>query len=629
LELVSHAGASEDTLAILKEIIGDGHLPYGCLFTAQTLQTGRRSVCNDIAHDPQAESWREAALQREYHSMVTLPIKSGKKVIGVFNLYAREQNFFDDQELDLLDESAMDISFALEVSRHEEERRRVEEANTLLATAVEQSLEMTMITDVRANIVYVNSSFERITGYTKQEVLGQNPRFLKSGKHDAAFYRQMWDTLLTGNVWAGRVINKKKNGTLYEEDLTISPVRDGGGKIFNYVSVKRDITQQVALENQLRQSQKMDAIGHLAGGIAHDFNNLLTAIHGNASLMLGDDLHSVEIADCSQQIMEAVDRAAGLTRQLLMFSRKQVMQSITLDLNDVVVQITKMLKRILGEDICLTSTYGVDLPTVRADKGMMEQVILNLAINARDAMPEGGKLNISTAIVTMTPKKMAQPYDPEPRQYVRLEVADTGCGITPDHLSLIFEPFFTTKPVGKGTGLGLATVYGIVEQHQGWIDVASEVGKGTTFRVYLPAVDESVVQPKAASGLSSLPTGTETILMVEDDPSLRPLVSRILERCGYTVLCAASGPDALQVWQEHRDAISLLLTDLVMPEGMTGLELAQRLLKERPRLKVVYTSGYPARAGDGPPLMEGVNFLQKPYSTPNLAQTVRNRLDQF
>jgi PAS domain S-box-containing protein len=627
VRLAAHAEAA-DAPGLREVILDNGQPGCGCAFTVQALQTGRHAVCNDVAHDPLTVPWREAALQRNCQAMAALPLKSGDKVTGVFSLYAGETGIFDEEEMRLLEELVMDISFAIEVVRREEDRRRVDEANTRLATAVEQSTEMIIITDVKATILYVNPAFEKVTGYSRQEAIGRNPRFLQSGKHDTAFYRQLWETLTRGEVWTGHFINKNKSGAIQEEEASISPIRDPAGGIVNYVAVKHDVTQEMALEAQLRQAQKIEAIGQLASGVAHDFNNILTAIHGNASLLLFPGLLPEERSDCIQQIIQASERAASLTRQLLLFSRKQVIQPANLDLNEVVVGLIKMLNRILGEDIILCSELHPALPCLYADAGMIEQVLLNLAVNSRDAMPAGGRLTITTGAQTLDEEQARQNPEAAAGEHVFLEVADTGSGIPPEVMPRIFEPFFTTKEAGKGTGLGLATVHGIVKQHRGWITVTSETGRGATFRVYLPATRKSQAVPQKGEAMARLPGGNETILIVEDEASLRLLMGNVLQRCGYTVLRAESGVAALKIWNECKQPVHLLFTDLVMPDGMSGFDLADRLHAGHPELKVIFTSGYSARAGTGVPLVEGQNFLQKPYSSQKLALTVRNSLDQ-
>ena len=379
------------------------------------------------------------------------------------------------------------------------------------------------------------------------------------------------------------------------------------------------------LEAQLRQSQKMEAVGQLSGGIAHDFNNILTVIQGNASLLQGLDLQPSEIRDCASQIVRAGERAAGLTRQLLMFARKQQMQPVHLDLNETVSQMTKMLQRILGEDIALRSEYSPALPLTLADTGMVEQIILNLAVNARDAMPDGGTLSIRTLMES--PANSAPPATDTPT-HVCLAISDTGTGISPEILPRIFEPFFTTKEVGKGTGLGLATVYGIVQQHRGEITVQSAPGTGTTFKVYFPIANISSSSTTEITRRHHLTGGSETILLVEDEAPLRAFVSELLQRCGYTILEAGSGPAALAVWQQHKEKIHLLLTDIIMPENLNGIELGRRLLAENPTLKIVHMSGYTGNLeGRHTALVEGVNFIRKPFKPDAITEIIRKNLD--
>ncbi len=372
----------------------------------------------------------------------------------------------------------------------------------------------------------------------------------------------------------------------------------------------------------------MESVGQLAGGIAHDFNNILTVIQGHAELLgLGGKL-SAEAAESAQQIALAAERAANLTRQLLAFSRRQVLQPKNLDLNEVVNHMTKMLRRLLGEDITLQVNYAPSLPLIQADPGMLEQVLLNLAVNARDAMPKGGKLFVDTSVAHLDEASVRQDPEARPGEHVCLAVRDTGEGVAPENLGRIFEPFFTTKDVGKGTGLGLATVYGIVKQHRGWIKVASQLGKETTFQIFLPATAAQAPDPGTPGTAAAVPGGSETILVVEDEDPLRQLVCNLLKRFGYQVLDAGSGVAALPVWGRHKANVSLLLTDMVMPNGMSGRELAERLQREKPELKVIYSSGYSlAVVGNDMILREGVNFLQKPYTPRRLARAVRDCLD--
>ena len=391
-----------------------------------------------------------------------------------------------------------------------------------------------------------------------------------------------------------------------------------------------DITEYKRLSEQLRQSQKMEAIGQLAGGVAHDFNNILAIIQIQIDLLASEGHLLASQQDYAREIGKATQRAANLTRQLLLFSRKQQPQPRDLDLNDIVTNITKMLQRTLGDDVQLHFQLSPESLFVHADLGMMDQILVNLAVNARDAMPQGGRLVIETDAVEFDAETAARVPQARPGSYACLTVSDTGRGIPAHILPRIFEPFFTTKDVGKGTGLGLATVFGIVQQHQGWVSVYSEPGLGATFRIYLPRLTTSPSLPSPTPAQSKALGGNETILIVEDEPSLRAVVKTVLTSLGYQVLEAPTGTDALDVWRKHRDKIQLLLTDMVMPDGMNGKELAQRLLAEKPELKVIYASGYSADiAGQDLPLQEGVNFLSKPFLVHNLAQAIRNRLDEI
>jgi PAS domain S-box-containing protein len=411
-------------------------------------------------------------------------------------------------------------------------------------------------------------------------------------------------------------------------DRYSAPVRDKAVKYYGRIWTFRDITEQRKLEAQFRQSQKMEAVGQLASGVAHDFNNILGIIQMQSDLLKTEGNLSPAQTGYASEIGEAIERAAALTRQLLLFGRKEKMQARELDLNQSINDMTKMLRRTLGENIQLQFRFSMQPLFVNADAGMIDQVLMNLAVNARDAMPKGGKIIIEASAVEFDESVKDQYAQARPGSFVCLSVSDTGSGIPPEILPKIFEPFFTTKDVGKGTGLGLATVFGIVQQHKGWINVYSEIGQGTTFRIYIPRLakisDQKFVAPltEPASG------GNETILVVEDEPKLRASVINILLRLGYNVLEASDGASALEVWNKHRDGIQLLLTDMVMPGGMTGKDLGGRLLKENPKLKVIYASGYSTDvAAKDFPLEEGVNFLSKPFQAQKLARIVRERLD--
>ena len=391
-----------------------------------------------------------------------------------------------------------------------------------------------------------------------------------------------------------------------------------------------DSTARLSLEAQLRQSQKMESIGQLAAGVAHDFNNMLTVIQGHSGMLLARPNLPSDLFDNAQAIYLSADRAARLTRQLLMFSRKNVMKPEPLDLRKVVSDLLKMLKRLLGETVTLEFHSPRELSLVQADTGMIEQVVMNLTVNARDAMSKGGTLTITTNSVEINDDYVENHPEARPGIFVCLRVSDTGCGMDSATMARIFEPFFTTKEVGKGTGLGLATVYGIVKQHEGWVEVSSETGQGSTFSVFFPASGEPVkTRPPEVDLAVEVQGGHETILVVEDEPLLREMAHLILQDCGYKVLEAGSGAEALQVWERNPGAIDLIVTDIVMPGGMTGRELAAKLLDQHPRTKIIFTSGYNVEETNTDFFRRGgAVFLQKPYTRPKLAKIVRDTLDK-
>jgi len=388
-----------------------------------------------------------------------------------------------------------------------------------------------------------------------------------------------------------------------------------------------DVTERLNLEAQLRQGQKMESVGQLAAGLAHDFNNILTIIQGHAGLLNCDPNLPAELGESARQIAMGAERAANLTRQLLMFSRKQIMQPHLLNLNEVIGNLSKMLRAMTGERVELRKQLAEELPPIYCDPGMIEQILVNLAVNGRDAMPRGGTLAVVTQVVEIDATYIAGQPEAKAGYHVCLTMSDTGHGMDAATLARIFEPFFTTKEIGKGTGLGLATVYGIVKQHNGWIEVESTVGQGTTFKVYFPVCARQEMKVDGAKPKET-PGGDETILVVEDEPALRELVQEILQKKGYRVLEAASGVQALEVWETHKGEIDLLLTDMMMPEGLGGRELAERILQERRDLKVIYSSGYSLEAvSPGADFKEGINFLQKPYDPETLAKTIRDCLN--
>jgi PAS domain S-box-containing protein len=506
------------------------------------------------------------------------------------------------------------------------DRKQMDEKVRQLSRAVEQSPVSIVITNKDGNIEYVNRKFTEVTGYSFSEAMGKNPRILKSGELPAEVYQRMWECIRNGQEWRGEFHNRKKNGELFWEFSVISPIFNAAGTITHYLAVKEDITERKQLEEQLRQSQKMEAFGQLAGGIAHDFNNLLTIIEGNVALL--QDPSNSDQAGGLVEIAKAAERAANLTRQLLTFSRRQVFQPKPLDLNEVVANTSKMLQRLIGEHIGLETHFAPGGAPIQGDRTMMEQILINLAVNSRDAMPKGGRLVIQTAAIVVRQADADANPKARPGSFIRLKITDTGCGMPPETLERIFEPFFTTKEVGKGTGLGLATVFGIVEQHHGWIEVESKLNSGTTFHIYLPRLAESEKSQTEFPSAPEVRGGNETILLVEDEAPVRSLARTVLEQKGYHILEADSGLSALELWKQHRDTIDLLLTDMVMPGGVSGQELADRLRSEKPGLKVIFNSGYTDEMlGENSPLRDNPNFMEKPFGLHQLLKQVRDCLD--
>jgi PAS domain S-box-containing protein len=503
------------------------------------------------------------------------------------------------------------------------ERRRAEAERATLVAAIEQTAEEILITDIEGRIQYCNAAFLSITGYSRNEVIGRNPRFLKSGRHDNDYYDAVWKTILEGQVWAGQFINQKKDASPYHTEGTIAPIYDQAGNLTGFVSARHDITGRLRLESELLQAQKMESIGRLAGGIAHDFNNLLTVITGYSGLVENE----LKVTDRRRQYVKEIrvagERAATLTRQLLAFSRKQTFRPVRLDLNRFTEDMCGMIQRLVGEDITVETRLHPGLRAVSADPDQISQILLNLAANARDAMPDGGRLVFLTANVAASD---GPPIDARPES-VLLAVTDTGVGISDENRPHLFEPFFTTKPRGRGTGLGLSMVYGIVQQSEGWIDVSSEPDKGTTFSIYLPALtDAPASETISESTLMPSVDVSGTVLVVEDDDEVRGLVKSVLESDGFRVLEAPGGQAALTLARSYPEKIDLLITDVIMPE-MTGKQLVDHLMLLRPGVKILYMSGYSgdvlARRGI---LDAHISYLAKPFSPGSLSTNVREVL---
>ena len=629
LKLEASSGANRETEDILKYAL----CHRLCDFTSQAMRQGTRGVCNDIANDPLSVPWRAAALERGYHSMISLPLKVAGRNMGTLNLYAQEPNFFDEDEFRLLDELAVDIGFALELCEREQNRilaeKALQESEQRFREVAETVDDAFWMTDAgQLRILYISPAYEKIWGRTCASLYSSEESWIETVHPEDR--QRVTEAIKT----------KQQNGA-YDEEFRILrpngqirwvwdrafPVKNVDGRVRRIVGVARDITEQRELEAQLRQSQKMDAIGHLAGGVAHDFSNILAAIIMQVDLATGLPQTPEPINEALLEIRKSAQRAADLTRQLLLFSRRQVMQPRQLDLNLVVSDLGKMLQRLIGEDVRLILHLAKGPLHVRADSSMLDQVILNLAVNARDAMPHGGRLLIETGRRTADGRISRNP-DELAGEFIFLRVTDTGMGIAPEVMPRIFEPFFTTKEVGQGTGLGLATVFGIVQQHNGSINVESLPGQGASFLIQIPASRAPKSEPVSLPAPPPSVGGSETILLAEDDDAVRELTRITLQRKGYQVLEACNGAEALKIWGEQRGSIALLLSDMVMPGELRGDQLARRLREDEPLLKVILTSGYSAEfAGKGLELGRGDRFLQKPCAPDQLLNAIRDCLD--
>jgi PAS domain S-box-containing protein len=565
---------------------------------------------------------------RRSASAMYAPIRHGRQVIGVFSLQSYEPKAYHQEDLCTIQDLADHCGGALERVRIEAARRKTEARKSAI---LESALDGVITLDSQGRIVEFNPAAERVFGYPRPQVIGRTlaevaipPALLPADREELKGF------LASGQGFPcqQRVELKALRADGSEFPIEMSLARIAGEEPPMFTAVIRDLTERLELEAQLRHAQKLESVGQLAAGVAHDFNNILNVILGYASLLLARPQRDPELTEPLKEIAGAAERAANLTRQLLTFSRKQIMQLRVVDLSQIVSQVLNMLRRLLGEHVGLQFRCGANLPLIHADTSMMEQLLVNLAVNARDSMPKGGQLTITLSAVNLGEEEAKRNPEARPGSFICLSVADTGCGMDAQTLSRIFEPFFTTKDVGKGTGLGLASVYGMVKQHSGWIEVKSAPGRGSTFDVYLPAAAQTPATPEPGAPTPSVRGGGETILVVEDEPALRELACQILRRYGYEVLSAATGLEALKVWTRHATRIDLLLTDMVMPGGLSGADLADQVHAQNPKLKVICTSGYSHEIANlNAVLREGWRFLPKPYSPMTLAASVRQCLD--
>ncbi len=551
------------------------------------------------------------------HGHYCVPIKQEDKVLGVINLYLEENYVTGEMDKEFLENISMIIADTLEL-------QKLAERKHLITTAIEESGEGVIIANRNGDIEYVNPAVEVITGYTEEELRSIN---IFANMRCWGIGEDVVRDVANGNIWSASLKSKKKDGKDYYEVLSVIPVKNEKAEVIKFVSISRDLTKERSLEDQLRQSQKMEVVGRFAGGIAHDFNNILTAIMGYGNLIMEDMREDDPLRDYVREVLSSTERAANLTRSLLAFSRRQPISLRPVNLNEIIKGVEKLLLRLIGEDIEMKTTFSEKDMTVMADPGQLEQTLLNLATNARDAMPEGGLLTIETSLVDIDEEYVKSHLFAKPGTYALITVTDTGTGMDAETREKVFEPFFTTKGVGKGTGLGMSIVYGIIKQHDGNINVYSEPGMGATFKIFLPLVKTGLeeLQPVEVTGPVR---GTETVLLAEDDASVRRLIKEVLEKNGYTVVEAADGEDAVMVFREKGEKIDILLLDVMMPKK-NGIAAYEEIIKMDPEIKTLFMSGYAEEVLYRKGITEkGLHLLSKPVSPNNILKSIREALDK-
>ena len=631
---VDPIASSGDVDGYLNQIRIDFHSPGVTGPILSSLLSGQHAICNDIEHDPHPLPWKSEALRRGYRSSAAFPLNVDGETVGIFSLYADQPQFFVGDELLLLDEMAMDISFALEVNRHEDERRKGEEElrrrTAFLEAMVESALDCVLVTDSQGKKILQN---QRIIDVLKiPPAIAADPDFfpqleyVKSVMKNPEQFVEKARYLITHVDEIIRDEVELADGTIL--DRYSAPVKDKAQKYYGRIWTLRDITERRQLEAQFRQAQKMEAVGQLTGGIAHDFNNLLTVILGCSEFIAEEVKENARLHKMAEMIVGAANRGSDLTHRMLAYARRQTLQSRPVDINQLLTGMESFLRRTLSADIELHLIQSETRCEATVDPAQLENALLNLCVNARDAMPEGGKLIIEASCAALDTDYAAQNADVAAGEYVLLAVSDTGCGISQENLSRVFDPFFTTKEVGKGTGLGLSMVYGFVKQSQGHVQVYSEPGQGTSVKLYLPKSSE-MSEPIIPGSVSITELrGSETILLVEDNESVREFAKLQLTSLGYVVLDAANGLDALEILNRNKD-VNLLFTDIVMPGGLNGRELARRACEINPGLKVLYCSGYAEQATLRRGLLEkDMQLLNKPYSRLGLATRIRGVLTE-
>ena len=543
-----------------------------------------------------------------------------------FDFASAGQRFMDVRYQPYPDEQGQIVGVIVN-SRDITERKQLQQQQDKLLAAIHQLEENIMITDPAGLIEYVNPAFEAMTGYSAQEAIGKNPRFLQSGETDSTLYRELWNRLTSGHSWQGHFVNKKKDGTLYIEEASISPIVDSQGRTTHYVAVKKDISNQLELEQQLRQKNKMEAVGTMAGGIAHNFNNNLSVILGNVELSQLKN-NNPEVDELLENAKIGIMRSRDLVSQIMSYSRKSAQSLAPLQLSLIIDETLKLLGSTIPTTVRLTQTISPDSDqaTINADASQIQEILLNLYSNAVHAMEEKGTLDISLDVVDLSNKELPHPGQQQPGRYARITIQDSGCGMTDEVKEKIFDPFFTTKEMHEGTGMGLATVQSIIEQHNGWIQVESSIGQGTTFELYFPVIN----QPQAAQPTpvkADIPHGAGKILFVDDDEILVKLGEMILTELGYQVSIMTESPEALKLFAANADYFDLVITDQTMPD-LSGKELIQELLKIRPDIPTIICTGYSSQVNEEEAAKLGVKaFVMKPLDLQELAQTVRRVLD--
>jgi PAS domain S-box-containing protein len=494
-----------------------------------------------------------------------------------------------------------------------------EEIYLLLYNVIEQMSESLVITDSNGEIEYVNPAFEKQTGYSYEEAIDAKPSILKSGQHDENFYKILWETITNGKTWKGELVNKKKDGNTFIENAVIFPIKNKKGEITHFAAVKRNITKEKMLEDQLQQSRKMESIGRLAGGIAHDFNNILTAIIGYAELLLATKNPGSTEWKQLNTILQSAQNAKKLTNQLLSFSRKEKVEAKPLRIDSTITKLSNMLHRLIEEDISLTFNLNAKGKTILAAEQQIQQILINLVVNAKDAMD--GKLTKKIEVSTQAVQIVSQELDLQPGTYLLLKVSDTGKGIPHEMIHNIFEPFFTTKKKDKGTGLGLATVYGIVKQNNGAINVKSKPGEGTSFYIYWPLCDKDIGEENIQDNEEEIPQGPANILIVEDEETVRQVTEDMLSTLGYNVISFKNGFEALDYYIKNVNKISAVITDVTMP-GMGGVELAQKIREINKNIKIIFSSGYSSKISE----LQNELYIKKPFSLSELTKIVNTAL---